>query len=483
MWQHLQVSDDMADVRDMIADSPACVVVLPQSAASKSTSLDLGTLLNDNVLFTDQTFPTTVAAGANNTAQIKFTTVSGICGTVDRGSVCALGMLPPMEDIMARISASDSPRTTLFDVLDADMLAGSPLVRIRSVAVRQCPLPDGRMVNVIVGSSPLESRLVVDSASGRQAQRRWRRGRVAGGHGAADGRRGRALVRARGRDQPVWRRRAAPAHGVALAECVEKLALETVHLQVFSPPFSDDAAQDQRFASKVAALNLAGITLDHLGLTAKTSDGRRDLARICADTGDLLARMDRVKSPAEKLKLIVDAHRRIVDRMQKAEVGLSADSILPVLIFAMARANPPRFVSNLRFVQRFRTRALMAPQVEYCMTNAVAAVSFVDSVDARTLGLPLSGTSLGSSEAAPRGCRRPCTFCMICWSTTSSAAWALMSSRALPMAARRSLWACTMPPLVSCLTGASSPSARRGARPRTRSSGSRRSKLRACAVR
>ncbi|KAJ1879470.1 hypothetical protein LPJ66_011679, partial [Kickxella alabastrina] len=86
MWQHLQVSDDMADVRDMIADSPTGVVVLPQSAVSKSTSLDLGTLLNDNVLFTDQTFPTTVAAGANNTAQIKFTTVSGICGTVDRGS-------------------------------------------------------------------------------------------------------------------------------------------------------------------------------------------------------------------------------------------------------------------------------------------------------------------------------------------------------------------------------------------------------------
>ncbi|KAJ1877104.1 hypothetical protein LPJ66_012174, partial [Kickxella alabastrina] len=348
-----------------------------------------------------------------------------------------------MEDIMARISASDSPRTTLFDVLDAEMLAGSPLVRIRSVAVRQCPLPDGRMVNVIVGSSPLESRLVVDSAVTTLSARIYEQvdatfaALVPGAppitesdtirvdierimqfahaielRTPAKHKGGFSWIARSQADKPSadgdaaeWqavmaqlmddvaehlsvledetslcgdaeqRRRT----GVALAECVEKLALETVHLQVFSPPFSDDAAQDQRFASKVAALNLAGITLDHLGLTAKTLDGRRDLARICADTGDLLARMDRVKSPAEKLKLIVDAHRRIVDRMQKAEAGLSADSILPVLIFAMVRANPPRFVSNLRFVQRFRTRALMAPQVEYCMTNAVAAVSFVDS--------------------------------------------------------------------------------------------------------
>ncbi|KAI8319263.1 hypothetical protein GQ54DRAFT_244827, partial [Martensiomyces pterosporus] len=48
---------------------------------------------------------------------------------------------------------------------------------------------------------------------------------------------------------------------------------------------------------------------------------------------------------------------------------LSADSILPLLIYSVVKANPPRFISNLRYIQRYRTRALLTSQFEYCMTN------------------------------------------------------------------------------------------------------------------
>ncbi|KAJ1825952.1 hypothetical protein LPJ56_002426 [Coemansia sp. RSA 2599] len=494
MWQHFQTAEDMADLRDMVADTDTGVVVLPQSSSNRGSQQaeDMGALLNDNVLFTEH--------GLDDRAS-KFTTISGICGTVDKTSVAALGMLPPMEDIMQAISATDSPRTTLFDVLDAEMQGSTPLVRLRTVAVRRCKLPDGRPVHVAVTGAPLDRGLVVDSAvttlSGRiYAQIDATFSALVPGATAsitANEAVGVAIehimqlahaieLRAHqpassvaGPGPFAWiagRQRSKKAEGtpdanadadawqthmarfqdqvleylddleretsmcgdtesrrricVALVECVEKLVLEAVYLRIFAPWSSDDRASDEAFAAKVAALNVAGISLDHLGLKS-SSESRRDLLRICAETGELLGRMDRVRSPAEKLKLIVDAHRRVVDRMDRlnertrtmrgkdgggsdagAEASapadlLSADSILPLLIYSVVKANPPRFISNLRFVQRFRTRALLASQFEYCMTNVEAVASFVGSFDARKLG----GSSDTSSGALDRAVASP----------------------------------------------------------------------------
>ncbi|KAJ1802105.1 hypothetical protein LPJ77_005866, partial [Coemansia sp. RSA 2523] len=80
---------------------------------------------------------------------------------------------------------------------------------------------------------------------------------------------------------------------------------------------------------------------------------------------------------------------------------LSADSILPLLIFSVVKSNPSRFISNLRFIQRFRAQSLLASEFEYCMTNAQAAASFVSSVDARTLGLSAEVSSSALDRAMP----------------------------------------------------------------------------------
>ncbi|KAJ1957035.1 hypothetical protein GGI12_005143, partial [Dipsacomyces acuminosporus] len=185
----------------------------------------------------------------------------------------------------------------------------------------------------------------------------------------------------------------------------------------------------------VAALNIADIKLEHLGLHT-VPETINDLHRICNETGKLFESMNTVKSPAKKLKLVVDAHKNLVDRMDKLnqkiksirrlkhqnekqqqqqqqhesenadetesdETLLSADGILPLLIFSVIKANPPRFISNLRFIQRYRTRSLLASQFEYCMTNAQAAASFVSSVDARKLGLSAEVSSSALERSVP----------------------------------------------------------------------------------
>ncbi|KAJ1647023.1 hypothetical protein LPJ64_001551 [Coemansia asiatica] len=482
MWRYFQTSEEMADVRDMLGNSDTGLVLLPQATRNRMQPEDLGSLLNDNVLFTEQAL--------GDQQAVRFTTVSGICGTVDRGSVAALGMLPPMEDMMQAVSATDSPRATLFDVLGKEIMGVTPLVRLRTVDVRQRRLPDGRMVLVAVTDVPLDRGLVVDSAvttlSGRvsaqidatfaalvpQAPTAITDSETVSvaierimqlahaielrAHQPASGADSGPFTWIAGRqksqkadrvdidgDAAQWQSHVAEFQDqvlgyldaleqetsmcgdsesrrricVALVECVEKLVTEAVYLRVFAPWSSDDRAQDEAFAAKVAALNVAGIGLDHLGLKS-SSESRRDLLRICAETGELLGRMDRVRSPAEKLKLIVDAHRLVVDRMDRlnekirasAATGskstapdlLSADGILPLLIYSVVRANPPRFISNLRFVQRFRTHALLASQFEYCLTNIDAVASFVQSVDARkAVGLPAASNVVDRAVVTP----------------------------------------------------------------------------------
>ncbi|KAJ2460902.1 hypothetical protein GGI02_005705, partial [Coemansia sp. RSA 2322] len=162
LWLFFQAAPELADLRDMIADSPTGVLVLPQSPYRGTGEPNLAAMLNDNVLFTDRAFS---VADEHDSHLCKFTTTSGICGLVDRGSVSALGTLPPMEDIMLAINDSESPRSTIFDVFDADLLSASPLQRLRIASIhKNCLLPDSRRVQVVITSGPLERNLVVDSA-------------------------------------------------------------------------------------------------------------------------------------------------------------------------------------------------------------------------------------------------------------------------------------------------------------------------------
>ena len=68
----------------------------------------------------------------------------------------------------------------------------------------------------------------------------------------------------------------------------------------------------------------------------------------------------------------------------------SADLILPLLIFLVVQYNPPRLISNLLFLQRFRAESLVQSQASYCATNIEAVIAFCQSVDIAALGLDSS---------------------------------------------------------------------------------------------
>lgn len=71
---------------------------------------------------------------------------------------------------------------------------------------------------------------------------------------------------------------------------------------------------------------------------------------------------------------------------QSAPTPVSGDVILPLMIFAAVKANPPHLVSHLLFTQRFRNQAVGGEE-SYCLINLMAVAEFLENVDLAALGL------------------------------------------------------------------------------------------------
>ncbi|EIW58305.1 uncharacterized protein TRAVEDRAFT_123554 [Trametes versicolor FP-101664 SS1] len=95
---------------------------------------------------------------------------------------------------------------------------------------------------------------------------------------------------------------------------------------------------------------------------------------------------------------------------------VSGDIILPLLIFAVVKANPPHLVSHLLFTQRFRRERAAGGEEGYCLVNLMAVAEFLENVDLAALGLgesekmvistaelsPIPINRAGSESGSPR---------------------------------------------------------------------------------
>jgi len=66
---------------------------------------------------------------------------------------------------------------------------------------------------------------------------------------------------------------------------------------------------------------------------------------------------------------------------------VSGDVLLPLLIFAVVKSNPPRLVSHLLFTQRYRNSASAGGEEGYCLINLMAVVEFLENVDLGAVGV------------------------------------------------------------------------------------------------
>ncbi|KAK9479586.1 hypothetical protein V1514DRAFT_341624 [Lipomyces japonicus] len=170
-------------------------------------------------------------------------------------------------------------------------------------------------------------------------------------------------------------------------ELVERKVCEHCYDDIFMFSGSDDEAKDATLATKIAALKLINISMEHLGVT-ELKDENVDSLLVSAK--DDLKKINIRRNPKDKLKLLISAHKQIVDVLaqlakENDDKQSGADFILPTLIYAVIQADPPHIASNLAFIQRFRASKSLNGEAAYCLTNFEAVVAFLETVDLTTL--------------------------------------------------------------------------------------------------
>lgn len=175
---------------------------------------------------------------------------------------------------------------------------------------------------------------------------------------------------------------------VALEEAVERRACESIYDKIFQHKTTLDDVRDEKLRSKTGALLLVGINLKDLGIdidiTAIDHERQKEADDHISVARDCLAKMNDEKYPLGKLQHLAAAHKAIVDALTKLlPSSSSADEILPALIYSLVTCPPEgiNVISNLLFIQRFRSSSKVYGETAYCLTNLEAAVSFLENVD------------------------------------------------------------------------------------------------------
>lgn len=177
---------------------------------------------------------------------------------------------------------------------------------------------------------------------------------------------------------------------VLLEEAVEKRACEKIYEKLWRHKNTLDEVRDEKLRSKTAALALVGIGLRDLGieLDKKNEKTEEDIQEALSPARDGLARMNDEKSPLGKLQHLTQAHKSIVETLSTIHPSSnSADEILPTLIYALITSpiEGINVISNLYYIQRFRTASKIDGEAAYCLTNLEAAISFLENVDLASL--------------------------------------------------------------------------------------------------
>lgn len=178
---------------------------------------------------------------------------------------------------------------------------------------------------------------------------------------------------------------------IALEEAVEKRVCEGVYDRIWRHRSTQDEAQDDKLRSKTAALAVVGIGLTDLGIDLGDDDSdddkEQEVRRWLDGAREELLAMNNKKYPLGKLQHLKAAHKAIVDTLSHFHPSSSADEIMPMLIYTLITSpiEGTNVISNLYFIQRFRSESKIDGEAAYCLTNLEAAITFLETVDLASL--------------------------------------------------------------------------------------------------
>jgi hypothetical protein len=182
----------------------------------------------------------------------------------------------------------------------------------------------------------------------------------------------------------------------ALEEAVERRVCEAIYDRIWRHRSTLDEVRDEKLRSRTAALALVGINLKDLGIDFDGSTSpdvspaalASQVEEWIAKARECLLQMNDSHSPFGKLQCLALTHKHIVDLLTKLhQSSSSADEILPTLIYTLITSPPESLnvISNLHYIQRFRSASKINGEAAYCLTNLEAAITFLETVDLASL--------------------------------------------------------------------------------------------------
>lgn len=253
---------------------------------------------------------------------------------------------------------------------------------------------------------------------------------------------------------------------IALEEAVERRVCEGIYDRIWRHASTLDEIRDEKLRSKTAALALVGIGLKDLGIDFNVSD-KPDLspATLAIQVEEWISKarqgllkMNQSQNPLGKLQSLASTHQNIVDLLTDLhQSSSSADEILPTLIYTLITSPSEgiNVISNLHFIQRFRSANKIDGEAAYCLTNLEAAITFLETVDLASLR---ADEALEGPQKPPSRPLTPQFDSPIPWSPGQPSSASLSSPAKTPLTAVPShIASSTSHPLRSSMPAKSSP--------------------------
>ncbi|KNE73346.1 hypothetical protein AMAG_17498 [Allomyces macrogynus ATCC 38327] len=164
-------------------------------------------------------------------------------------------------------------------------------------------------------------------------------------------------------------------------EGMEKLLMNKLYPHTFSPLTADDAVKDEVLYKKISILQW--VELRHLDVHVDMNVAGPFL-RVAQKE---LLKINDYKAPRDKLICILNSCKVIFGLIKQTSQAETADSFLPLLIFVTMQANPPKLISNVQFITRFRNPAKLQSEAGYYLTHIQGAIHFIESLDHTSLSI------------------------------------------------------------------------------------------------
>ncbi|XP_053211003.1 rab5 GDP/GTP exchange factor-like [Panonychus citri] len=171
-----------------------------------------------------------------------------------------------------------------------------------------------------------------------------------------------------------------------LIRYIETRLLGPMYNSIHDQIVNENEQQDLSLETHISSLNRIKL----IDLQLKVDLDNPEIGDLLEKSISHLIEMGSKKSPLQKLDSIVNCSKTIIRMLQIDSTNhISADELLPALIYVIIKANPATIKSDIKFIEQFSySNHLMSGESGYYFTNLCCALIFIENLDGQSLNLP-----------------------------------------------------------------------------------------------